>query len=49
MGAKELIDYFKEVNFTEADFRGKKCNRLKQIEYLISENLISNDLKKQRV
>jgi len=49
MGAKELIDYFKEVNFTEADFRGKKCNRLKQIEYLISKNLISNDLKKKRV
>ena len=37
------------INQTWTDFRGKKCNRLKQIEYLISKNLISNDLKKKRV
>ena len=46
MGAKELIDYFKKVKFTEDDFRGRKCNRLKQLQYLISKNFISNELKK---
>ena len=31
---------------TEDDFRGRKCNRLKQLQYLISKNFISNELKK---
>ena len=33
-GGKELIGYFDKVNFNEDDFRGLKCNRLKQLEFL---------------
>jgi nucleoside-diphosphate-sugar epimerase len=33
-GAAELIDFFKEVDFTEQDFRGWKTTRLKQINRL---------------
>jgi nucleoside-diphosphate-sugar epimerase len=45
-GAKELINYFKSIKFTEEDFRGRKCNRLKQIHYLKSKKFISDELKK---
>lgn len=43
-GGKELVDFFKEINFTEEDFRGRRCNRLLQIKYLkevgkLDENL----------
>ena len=35
----------KEINFTESDFRGKNCTRLKQLNYLIANNLIDSDLR----
>lgn len=43
-GGKELVDFFRKINFTEEDFRGRKCNRLLQIKYLkklgkLDENL----------
>lgn len=43
-GAKEMLDFFNEINFMEEDFRGRKTNRLKQINYLIEENKINEDL-----
>ena len=43
-GGKELVDYFDKVNFTEDDFRGSKCNRLKKLELLKSENKVNGYL-----
>ena len=44
-GGEELVKFFKEINFTESDFRGKNCTRLKQLNYLIANNLIDSDLR----
>jgi nucleoside-diphosphate-sugar epimerase len=33
-GGKELVELFKKVSFTEADFRGRKTTRLAQLSYL---------------
>lgn len=43
-GGKELVDFFRENEFTEGDFRGRNCIRLLQIKYLkklgkLDENL----------
>ncbi len=34
-GGQELVNFFKKVNFSEEDFRGRRTNRLKQIKYLL--------------
>jgi len=44
-GGEELVDFFKEINFTEDDFRGKSCIRLNQLMYLQENNYINNDLR----
>jgi len=44
-GGKELVKYFIKVNFTEDDFRGPKCNRMKQLEILRKQNKLNRDLK----
>lgn len=36
-GGKELVEFFQKVNFTEEQFRGRTCNRLKQINYLLEQ------------
>lgn len=33
-GGKELVQLFKQVSFSEADFRGRKTNRLPQLSHL---------------
>lgn len=43
-GAKELINLFKRINFTEEQFKGRTCNRLKQINYLIENNKLNKSL-----
>ncbi len=43
-GGKELVEYFKKVHFTEDDFRGIKCNRLKQLRLLVEQNKLNNEL-----
>lgn len=43
-GGKELVEFFKSVNFTEEDFRGRKCNRLPQLKYLLEHNKLNNHL-----
>lgn len=45
MGGKELVDFFKNVNFTEAKFRGRNCNRLQQIKYLIDNQTLDSNLR----
>jgi len=42
---RELVSYFDKVNFTEDNFRGKTCNRLAQLEYLQSSQIINNQLR----
>lgn len=43
-GGYELVQYFKDINFTENDFRNEKVNRLKKLEKLIKERRINNRL-----
>ena len=43
-GGRELVNYFDTIGFTEKDFRGEKCNRLKQLELLKSENKLNESL-----
>ena len=45
LGGRELVDYFKKVNFSENDFRGRKCIRLSQLKYLLEQNIIDKNLK----
>jgi len=44
-GGTELVDYFNKITFTEEDFRGKKCNRLLNIQYLQDSQIIDNQLR----
>ena len=44
-GAKELVAFFKRVHFTEEQFRGRMCNRLKQIQYLQEDKKLDKDLR----
>jgi len=44
-GGIELVEYFKEIGFTEEQFRGKNCNRLKQLMNLQEEKTIGQDLR----
>jgi nucleoside-diphosphate-sugar epimerase len=43
-GGHELVKYFKDINFSENDFRNEKVNRLMKLEKLISEKKINNRL-----
>jgi len=43
-GGRDLVQYFNNINFTEDDFRGSKCNRLKQLEILRRQNQLDGDL-----
>ena len=43
-GAYELLNFFKEVNFTEKDFRGPKTNRIINIKSKL-DNRIDSDLR----
>ncbi len=42
-GGKELVEFFKRINFTEEMFRGRLCNRLPQLKYLIESNRVDNN------
>ncbi|MEK7651093.1 MAG: NAD(P)-dependent oxidoreductase [Patescibacteria group bacterium] len=44
-GGKELTEFFKKINFTEERFRGRECNRLKQIQYLQEKKEIDERLR----
>jgi nucleoside-diphosphate-sugar epimerase len=44
-GGKELVDLFKQINFTETDFRGRKTVRLECIKYLLDKKELDNNLK----
>ncbi len=44
MGGHELVTFFKDINFSENDFRNEKVNRLKKLESLIQKKEINNKL-----
>jgi len=43
-GGKELIEFFDKVNFTEEMFRGRICNRLRQLKYLVENKKLDENL-----
>jgi nucleoside-diphosphate-sugar epimerase len=43
-GGKELVEFFDKINFTEEMFRGRKCNRLAQLKYLVEKQKLNKDL-----
>lgn len=47
-GGRELVEFFKRVNFTEEKFRGRNCNRVQQIKYLLNKNLLDENLRWQK-
>lgn len=44
-GGKELVDFYKKINFTESMFRGRDTVRLKQISYLLEQGKLSEELR----
>lgn len=43
-GGKELVKFFKKINFNETMFRGRKSNRLPQLKYLINKQRLDDNL-----
>ncbi len=43
-GGNELVSFFRDINFSENDFRNEKVNRLKKLEKLIQFNKINKRL-----
>jgi nucleoside-diphosphate-sugar epimerase len=44
-GGQELVEFFKKINFTEEQFRGRMTNRLKQLEYMIQSRQLNSELR----
>lgn len=44
-GGMELTQFFKKIHFTEEQFRGRMCNRLQQVKYLLSSLELKKDLR----
>lgn len=44
-GARELIDQLVKYTVTEEMFRGRRFTRIKQLEYLRDENILTDDLR----
>ncbi len=43
-GGAELVEFFDKVNFTEEMFKGRNCNRLRQLKYLRENQKLDEDL-----
>lgn len=44
-GGAELVEQFKRIDFTEAQFRGRATNRLSQLKYLIESGRLDSHLR----
>jgi len=42
-GGKDLVEFFKRINFTDEMFRGRLCNRLPQLKYLVDINKLDSN------
>lgn len=40
----EMLSMFDKIDFSEEDFRGRRCNRLMQLHQLLEQNLINDEL-----
>lgn len=47
-GGIELTEFFEKIGFTEEQFRGRLCNRLQQIQYLLLSQELKRDLRWNR-
>jgi len=45
-GGTELVDNFNRIGFDEEMFRSRKCNRLAQLKYGITNSIFNSDLRK---
>ncbi len=45
-GGRELVEFFRQVGFTEEQFRGRTCNRLGQLRHLIDAGVVDSHLKR---
>jgi nucleoside-diphosphate-sugar epimerase len=43
-GGEELVERFKSIGFSEEQFRGRTCNRLTQLNYLMQSDRINDNL-----
>ena len=43
-GGKELVTFFEAVHFTKEEFKGRQCNRLIQLKYLLDQKSIDEKL-----
>jgi nucleoside-diphosphate-sugar epimerase len=46
-GGNQLVSLYDKIGFTEKDFSGEKCNRLKQLKNLMDKGIISEQLRLQ--
>jgi len=44
-GGRELVENFKRINFSEDTFRGRFCNRLEQLQFMIDSKKLNLDLR----
>lgn len=44
-GGRELVEFFRRVGFTEADFRGEKCVRLERLKRFVAEGGVDATLR----
>lgn len=44
-GGKELVDFFRSIDFTEEHFRGRMTNRLAQLKYLSEQKKLNSGLR----
>jgi nucleoside-diphosphate-sugar epimerase len=44
-GGVELTSFFQQTGFTEEQFRGRACNRLQQVQYLLDSGELGKDLR----
>ena len=44
-GGKELLQLFKNAQFTEKTFRGLNCNRIQKIQHLLDKKILNQELR----
>lgn len=44
-GGEELVKMFKDTNFNEDDFRGRRCVRLAQLKYLVERKKLNSEMR----
>ncbi|MBL8825972.1 MAG: NAD(P)-dependent oxidoreductase [Planctomycetaceae bacterium] len=44
-GGRELVEFFRQVGLTEAQFRGRDCVRLMQLKHAIGQGQLNNQLR----